>query len=177
MQRRVLGLTCCGLLLAACGDRSAVGAGQADPDRVLENGMSVRQVVEARALHMKDLGGSFKAVRDQSAQETPNLALIQMATQEVESASQDLPSWFPDGTGPDTGLKMRALAEVWTDDAGFAESASAFRTEAARLNELARAGDVAGVREQTRAVRKTCGGCHDAYRAPPDPSDKAPSDG
>lgn len=174
MQRRVLGLACCWTFLVACGQSSG-GAEPVDPDRVLENGMSVRQTVEARALHMKDLGGSYKAVRDQAKQEPPNLALLQLATQEVQAASQDLPSWFPAGTGPETGLKMRALAEIWTDEVGFAAAATAFRTEAARLNELARAGDVAGVREQAGAVRKTCGGCHDAYRGPP-LSDETPSD-
>ena len=177
MRRRGLGLACCWMLLLACEGRSSGGAGAADPDALLANGMSARQTVEARALHMKDLGGSFKAVRDQTAQEQPNLSLVQIATQEVEFASRELPSWFPAGTGPETGLKMRALAEVWTDEADFAAAADAFRTEAARLNELARAGDLDGVREQTRAVRKTCGGCHDAYRKPPVTSDPTPSDG
>jgi cytochrome c556 len=177
MQRRALGLACCGLLLVACGDGRAVGAGPADPDAVLANGMSARQTVEARALHMKDLGGSFKAVRDQTAQEPPNLSLVQIATKEVEFASQELPSWFPAGTGPETGLKMRAFAEIWTDEANFAAAANEFRTQAKRLNELAQAGDLAGVREQTRAVRKTCGGCHDSYRAPPPTKDPTPSDG
>ncbi len=165
------------MLLLACGDRGSVDAGPPDPDRVLANGMSARQVVEARALHMKDLGGAFKAVRDQAKREPTNLALIQLSAQDVELASQDLPSWFPPGTGPETGLKMRALAKVWSDEADFVAAAEAFRTEAKKLNELARAGDAAGVREQANVVRKTCGGCHDEYRAPPLASERAPSDG
>jgi cytochrome c556 len=165
------------MLLVACADRSSVDAGPPDPDRVLENGMSARQVVEARALHMKDLGGAFKAVRDQAKREPANVSLMQMSAAEVELASQDLSSWFPRGTGPETGLKMRALAEVWTDEADFAAAAVAFRDEAKKLNDLAKAGDVTGVREQASVVRKTCGGCHDAYRAPPLASERTPSDG
>lgn len=182
MQRRVLGLfglACCGMLLAACsGEGSAGAAGAAaDPDVMLENGMSARQMVEARRLHMKDLGGSYKAVRDQSAQEPPNLSLVQMSAREVELASQELPSWFPAGTGPETGLKMRALAEIWAEKADFAAAANEFRTQAKRLSELAQAGDLAGVRDQAGAVRKTCGGCHDTFRGPPLSQDAGPSDG
>ena len=177
LQGRVLGLACCWMLVVACGDRSSVDAGPPDPDRVLASGMSARQTVEARAHHMKDLGGAFKAVRDQAKRQPPNLTLLQMSAQEVALASQDLPSWFPSGTGPETGLKMRALAKVWTDQADFATAATAFRTEAQRLNELAQAGDAAGVREQASVVRKTCGGCHDTYRAPPPASERTPSDG
>ncbi len=140
----------------------------ADPDRMLASGMTARQVIEARALHFKDLGGSFKAVRDQLATASPNPSLVRLATQEVKYASDDLPGWFPAGTGPETGVEMRAFAEVWSDSEGFAEISTRFRESAAALHATAQDDDLDAARSQVRAVGEACKDCHDRYRAEED---------
>jgi cytochrome c556 len=151
---------------AACGDAesTATGAATANPDAVLPSGMTARQTMEARELHMKDLGGSFKSVKDQLKSPSPNLALIRLAAQEVQYASDDLPSWFPVGSGPETGVETRAFPEVWKDTEGFATAAKQFQTEAAALNETAKGSDLDAIQSRASAVGRTCGGCHDTYR-------------
>lgn len=62
------------------------------------------------------------------------------------------------------GEKSRALPEVWSQKAKFDELAQRLQTETAKLGELARARDEAGVKQQYPAVGKVCGACHDGFR-------------
>lgn len=62
------------------------------------------------------------------------------------------------------GEKSRALPEIWTQKAKFDELTQRLQTETAKLGELARAKDEAGVKQQYAAVGKVCGACHDGFR-------------
>ena len=63
------------------------------------------------------------------------------------------------------GEKSRALPEVWTNKAKFDEAADRLQAETAKLGQVARARDEAGVKAQFGAVGKACGACHDSFRA------------
>ena len=71
-----------------------------------------------------------------------------------------------DGFHADTkGEKSRALPATWEQKAKFDELAMRLQTETAKLGELARAKDEAGVKQQFAAVGKVCGACHEGFRA------------
>jgi len=59
----------------------------------------------------------------------------------------------------------KALPEVWSQKAKFDELAQRLQTETAKLGEVARKKDEAGVKQQYAAVGKVCGGCHESFRA------------
>ena len=59
----------------------------------------------------------------------------------------------------------KALPEVWSQKAKFDELAQRLQTETAKLGEVARKMDEAGVKQQYAAVGKVCGGCHESFRA------------
>jgi cytochrome c556 len=63
------------------------------------------------------------------------------------------------------GEKSRALPEVFTNKAKFDEIAQRLQTEVAKLGEVARAKNDAGVKAQFGAVGKACGACHEGFRA------------
>jgi cytochrome c556 len=63
------------------------------------------------------------------------------------------------------GEKSRALPEVYSQKAKFDELAQRLMAETAKLGEVARARDEAGVKQQFAAVGKVCGACHDGFRA------------
>ena len=70
-----------------------------------------------------------------------------------------------DGFHADTkGEKSRALPATWEQKAKFDELAMRLQTETAKLGELARAKDEAGVKQQFAAVGKVCGACHEGFR-------------
>ena len=62
------------------------------------------------------------------------------------------------------GEKSRALPEIWSQKAKFDELAQRLQTETAKLGEIARKKDEAGVKQQYAAVGKVCGACHESFR-------------
>lgn len=72
---------------------------------------------------------------------------------------------FPVGSGPDVVAKTRALPKIWEDPKGFDKAAKALQTESAKLVEVAKKADLEAYGAQFRNVGKSCGGCHDSYRA------------
>ena len=72
-----------------------------------------------------------------------------------------IPGMFPAGTDI---APSNALPTVWSDRAGFEAKAADYAAAAAKLAELAKAGDKAGFAAQYAAVGKTCGACHSGFR-------------
>ena len=70
---------------------------------------------------------------------------------------------FHDSTKDEKNTK--ALPEIWSQKAKFDELAQRLQTETAKLGEVARKKDEAGVKQQYAAVGKVCGGCHESFRA------------
>ena len=58
----------------------------------------------------------------------------------------------------------RALPAVWSQKAKFDELAQRLQSETAKLGQIARAKDEAGVKQQYAAVGKVCGACHEDFR-------------
>ena len=63
------------------------------------------------------------------------------------------------------GEKSRALPAVWEQKGKFDELAQRLQSETAKLGQVARAKDEAGVKQQFAAVGKVCGACHEGFRA------------
>ena len=72
-----------------------------------------------------------------------------------------IPGMFPAGTG---GAPSNALPTVWSDRAGFEAKAADYAAAAAKLADLAKAGDKAGFAAQWKTVGDTCGACHSNFR-------------
>lgn len=80
----------------------------------------------------------------------------------LENLSQMPWDGFHDST---KGEKSRTLPEAYSQKAKFDEIAERMQVEMARLGQAARARDEAGVKQAFGAVGKTCGACHDGFRA------------
>ena len=129
---------------------------------------AMEQTITSRQSNLKDLGGAFKAVRDQLRRSTPNLAEIKQAATQINELAADQKHWFPKGSGPEAGIKTAAKPEIWSDPTGFAAALDKFSTEAPKLLELANANDIEGLKSQVKVVGDACKGCHDKYRVPDD---------
>jgi cytochrome c556 len=76
-----------------------------------------------------------------------------------------LPTMFPAGTGQGaTSVETHALADVWTDRAGFEKAARDYEAAANKLGELAQSGDSAAFAAQLAEVSKACDSCHDRFK-------------
>ena len=94
---------------------------------------------------------------------TPNMQVIQSSAQTVESMSK-LP-W--DAFAPNTELvaDTRALPALFKNEAKIKDLAQKMQEEVAKLNIIAKTGDVATIRTQFGVAAKACDNCHDDFRA------------
>ena len=94
---------------------------------------------------------------------TPNMQVIQSSAQVAESMSK-LP-WDAFAQNTEFVSETRALPALFKNEAKVKELAQKMQDEVAKLNSVAKTGDVAAIRTQFNAAAKSCDNCHDDYRA------------
>ncbi|MHA7898876.1 MAG: c-type cytochrome [Henriciella sp.] len=150
------------LILAGCG-----GGEPADPNagsEVLANGLTVKAQIEARQDGYKTLGRNFKTINDQLKTDAPDLAAIQGAAATMVEASANMADWYPEGTGPESGVETEALAVIWEEPEDFATKISDFDGALASLNTTTASADFEAIAAAVKATGATCGACHDKFR-------------
>lgn len=156
-----------GGLALAIGIGAAVAAGGvalAHNDKMPANASAATKTAYARHENFEKIGGSFKALNEELRKPEPSKAVVATNAKTIATLSAALPTWFPRGSGVEARPMSEAKADIWRDAAGFSTAASNFKTEATKLNQLAAAGDIDGVKGQIRPTGMTCKGCHDKYR-------------
>ncbi|MAK60775.1 MAG: cytochrome C [Ponticaulis sp.] len=121
-------------------------------------------VIEARQQNYKTIGGNFKTISDNLRADEADIEAVQAAAAKVAELSLEVPSWFPEGSGPEAGVETEALPAIWEKPAEFTAAVERFQTTAAALNEAAETSDMAAVGAAFRPVGGSCGGCHDEFR-------------
>jgi len=149
-------------MLAACGGESTTAADHSND--ALPNGMTVKQQIEARQKALKDMGAAMKTISDQMKSGAPALDQIRPAVQTIKTHSTELPTWFPAGTGPESGVKTEALAKIWEDQPTFQAAAQRLADEAAKLSDVATGEDIAAIGAQVGATGAACKNCHENFR-------------
>ncbi|MGA0604735.1 c-type cytochrome [Phenylobacterium sp. VNQ135] len=144
------------VIMAVCAAALALGG--------VASAAGMADVVKTRQAALKALGAEFKALNDESRKGEPDLKRIRAAAAAMRKASGELPKWFPKGSGPEAGAPTKTKPAVWSDSAGFAQSARELGAEAAKLQTVAAGGDVDEIRAQAKTVGQTCGGCHAKFR-------------
>ena len=125
----------------------------------------IKAVMHERHEGFETIGDSMKKIADTlkgGGSLDPELAA---AAKKINELAPQTRSWFPAGSGPETGAKTRAKAEIWTQPELFNEKRDAFIAAAAQLAERADANDAAGFATQVGELGQTCKGCHDTFRA------------
>lgn len=143
-----LALVAAGLFLSACGD-----------------GVEAPPEVATRQDGFEALGGAFKSINDELKTEAPDMAAIAAAAESMNEIAQEVPTWFPEGSGPDQGFETDALPTVWTQPDEFDAAAQRLVTATAGLREAAATGDPAAVQAQVPQVGAACKNCHETFRA------------
>ncbi len=124
------------------------------------------KAIKARHDNFKQIGAANKAISDELKKDTPDRKLIADNAAKLKTLTTQIPSWFPKGSGPESKLPTDAKPEVWTDPAKFSAAVNRAQLEVSRLQQLAAAGDLDGLRGQSRAVGASCKSCHESFRTP-----------
>ena len=150
-------------VLAACGS----GGETSDPAagaEMLANGMTVGAQIEARQGGFKTFGKNFKTISDQLKSDSADMAAVQAAAATIADTATGLGDWFPEGTGPESGVETEALAIIWEDGADFATKVSDAQAAIEGLNLAAQSGDAEAISTAFRNAGGTCKACHDKFR-------------
>jgi cytochrome c556 len=121
------------------------------------------KIMQDRHENYEKIGDSFKTIRDQLRGDR-DVAAITGAAETINTLAPQIKTWFPEGTGPETGIETEALAKIWQDKAGFNAAADKLVTEAGNMLVAAKSGDLGQVGNNVRTLGGACKNCHDSYR-------------
>lgn len=122
--------------------------------------------VNARKANYKEIGGAFKTINDELKSGAPDMNTVRPSAAVIARRSALQLKFFPRGSGPESGLKTRAKAEIWKDSATFTKLQNDMVGAANQLSAAAAKGDVAAMSAARNTLGGTCKSCHDRFRVP-----------
>jgi cytochrome c556 len=122
------------------------------------------EVIKAREAHYKEIGKAMKGIGDELKKSAPDVKVIQANAATIDRLAPQVPGWFPAGTGPESGVKTEARAEIWSKPQDFSAAAANFATAAKQFNATAQTGDLAAIGAAMKQLGGSCKGCHDKFR-------------
>jgi cytochrome c556 len=151
--RRVCAAT---LVLAVLG---AAGPGQTQA-------LEPAAAIAARKDGYREIGTAFKSLNDELRKPKPIPVTVRFNASTLSKTSKRMSNWFPAGSGPSSGIKTAAKAEIWTQRAAFDAIERKLLADTAQLDKLVAAGDMKAVAAQARVIGASCKACHDKFRTP-----------
>jgi len=121
-------------------------------------------IVTARVAHFRDIGRAAHVVQIEVGKPSADTAAVGEAARKIEGLASEIPSWFPAGSGPESGATTQARPQIWVDPAGFQARAAALGAAAKALEAAAAASDQGGVKSGFMTLAQACQGCHNAFR-------------
>lgn len=122
-------------------------------------------IVVTRQAGFKTLAAANKAIGDELKKDAPSVEIIRANAPLVIDVAPRIKTWFPAGSGPETGEKTEALPAIWAQSAEFDRRAQALVDASRALQTATDAGDLASIRTAAAAVGATCKSCHTDFRA------------
>lgn len=123
-------------------------------------------VIQTRQANYKQIGAAMKGINEQVHADAPDLAIVRRNSALLLHFAPQVLTWFPAGSGPEAGVRTRALPVIWSDRAGFRRAGAGLLVATRYLDAAARSGDLARIRAAVPEVAHACSNCHDTYRAP-----------
>ena len=124
------------------------------------------QAAAARHQNFKQLGAAFKAINDEARKGSPDPAVLAGAAKKMNLLAGQMGTWFPKGSGAESGVKTGAKGEIWSDPQSFAAAVQRLQGATGKLQQVAVSGDAGALKAQVQATGGACKGCHDKFRTP-----------
>ena len=119
-------------------------------------------VVKERMALMKAVAKANKSIRDMvNGREPFDIAKVAAAAKVIAEHGARIAALFPAGSG---GGVSEAAPKIWEDPDGFKARADATVKAARALEAAAKLDDLPAVSQASRALGRTCSGCHQDYR-------------
>lgn len=153
------------LMISACGQSEEKAPVDSDAiNAKMPNGMTVKELAHYRHEQYEKVGDAFKAMGDQLKSDSPDVAAIQKEAASLPAIIEGIEGWFPEGSGPETGVDTDALAAIWENKEDFDKKTADFQAAVAKLVAAGETGDLAAIGAAMQGAGATCKACHDKYR-------------
>ena len=127
--------------------------------------LEVKDVIKARHDYFHGVGHAMKDLGAELDKASPSLEAIQKLTAFLDSEAPKLPSQFPQGSGPSSGLKTEAKADIWVKGDEFKKDASDMVSAAHKLNQAAVSKDLIAIKAAKMEFGNSCKTCHQAFKS------------
>jgi cytochrome c556 len=119
----------------------------------------------ARQASFKRIAKANKAITEELKKPAPAVELLKTNAIILGELAPQVATWFPEGTGPQSGIETEAKPAIWQQKDAFRKAAGAFVTATQGLQAAAASGDIEQIKAAAPKVGGTCKGCHDTFRA------------
>lgn len=126
-----------------------------------ETPVDVAAFMKQRHENYEDIGKNMKVLQDNMKAAAPDMPAVTAAATAIKGYADQMGGWFPAGTGPESGIKTEAKANIWTERATFDAAVAKLQEESGKLAAVT---DAAGFKAQFPATGLACKGCHDQFR-------------
>lgn len=124
----------------------------------------IEQIMKERHEKFELMGEAYDSIDLELKRGNPDLALIQKHAAQIDEWAGELIYWFPDGSGPDSGIKTEAKAEIWSNPDDFEALQEAFVVEARNLRNASAESNMETLVSRFKATSAVCSECHEKYR-------------
>lgn len=124
----------------------------------------VQKIVDARVAHYKEIGKAAKGIKDELGESRPNLSSVRANANVIEALAKQIPTWFPNGSGPQAGVKTEALPAIWQETPLFKQRAAGLAGAAHQISAAAASGNLDATKAGASHLGDSCKACHDTFR-------------
>ena len=121
--------------------------------------------IAARQANFKVMGKAMKGSFDELKQPSPSIEVFKTHADALAGAAVKVAAGFPAGTGPDAGVKTKALPAIGAKPDEFRADADKLVKAAQAYQQAAASGNLDAAKAALMQVGGTCKGCHDTFRA------------
>jgi cytochrome c556 len=126
----------------------------------------VQGAIDTRRALMKEMSAQMKVIYRVVDAKSGDLSNMAKRAQLVQADAAKIPTLFPSGSSiRDLPDKTHAKPEIWQNPADFKSAAANLGTQAGKLADAAKTGDMGTFSAQFDATGKACGNCHTDFRA------------
>ena len=126
--------------------------------------LGAADAVSMRKANFKEIGGAFKTIGDELKTGAPDMSTVRPLARDLARRAAVVKDHFPAGSGPESGLKTKAKASIWTNQTEFGKYRDAMGIAATALDTAVRSGELTAMNKARDALGKTCQGCHNQFR-------------
>lgn len=125
----------------------------------------LQTLIEERQFGFKMMGRNIKSLRIELKKDTPDYEVMKKASMAIQTEAKKLPVWFPAGSGQESGIMTDSLAYIWKNPDKFYQFGKDLELATQSMIESAEAADKSASLGHLKAIKASCSGCHQSFRA------------